>query len=260
MKKIKKPISILLVFMMIVSLFAVVPFTASAATTGKFGEGLTWNIDDDGTLTFSGSGSIPMDGFRENGDVKKVIINDSVTELGSYAFYKCSNLTEVDIQNPTALIGKSYHFAYSSVTTVTLPEGMTTIPRAMFRGCDALTTVDLPSTITSIGDVAFMDSGLQSISVPEGVTTIPENMCRGCGALTTVDLPSTITSIEKWAFMDSGLQSISVPLGATYDRTSFQTSSLQSVTFEGRSPMTFTGGEFTFLSDAATVYIPEGST
>ena len=212
--KIKKPVSILLVFLMIVGVFAMVPVTASAATTGSFGS-LTWNIDDDGTLTFSGSGAIPMEGFEKNGDVKKVIINDSVTELGAYAFLGCPNLTEVDIQNPSVSLKGAQHFATAGVTTVTLPEGMTTIPYGMFRGCGALTTVDLPSTITRIEDLAFMDSGLQSISVPEG---------------------------------------------ATYDSNSFRTNSLQSLTLEGSSPMTFTGGELTFLSNAATVYIPEGST
>ena len=185
-----------------------------APTSGSF-DGLTWNIDEEGTLTFSGSGSIPMEAFEKNGDVKKVIINDSVTELGAYAFLGCPNLTEVDIQNPSVSLKGAQHFATAGVTTVTLPEGMTTIPYGMFRGCGALTTVDLPSTITRIEDLAFMDSGLQSISVPEG---------------------------------------------ATYDSNSFRTNSLQSLTLEGSSPMTFTGGELTFLSNAATVYIPEGST
>ena len=213
-KILKRPLSVLLAALMIVSLFAIVPITASAATTGSFGS-LTWNIDDDGTLTFSGSGAIPMEAFEKNGDVKKVIINDSVTELGAYAFLGCPNLTEVDIQNPSVSLKGAQHFATAGVTTVTLPEGMTTIPYGMFRRCGALTTVDLPSTITRIEDLAFEGSGLQSISVPEG---------------------------------------------ATYESNSFQTDSLQSLTLEGSSPMTFTGGEFTFLSDAATVFIPEGST
>ena len=213
-KILKRPLSVLLAALMIVSLFAIVPITASAATTGSFGS-LTWNIDDDGTLTFSGSGAIPMEAFEKNGDVKKVIINDSVTELGAYAFLGCPNLTEVDIQNPSVSLKGAQHFATAGVTTVTLPEGMTTIPYGMFRRCGALTTVDLPSTITRIEDLAFEGSGLQSISVPEG---------------------------------------------ATYVSDSFQTDSLQSLTLEGSSPMTFTGGEFTFLSDAATVFIPEGST
>ena len=213
-KTLKKSISILLSILMIAGVFAIVPFTASAASNGNFGN-LSWNLDDNGLLTFSGSGAIPMEAFEKNGDVKKVIINDSVTELGAYAFLGCPNLTEVDIQNPSVSLKGAQHFATAGVTTVTLPEGMTTISYGMFRRCGALTTVDLPSTITRIEDLAFEGSGLQSISVPEG---------------------------------------------ATYESNSFQTDSLQSLTLEGSSPMTFTGGEFTFLSDAATVFIPEGST
>ena len=189
--------------------------TEPAPTSGSF-EGLTWNIDEEGTLTFSGSGAIPMNAFKQNADIKKVIINDSVTELGPYAFDSCPNLTEVEILNPSvSLSDTSHQFTYcESLTTVTLPEGMTLIPQGMFRQCTALTTVDLPSTITTIEDMAFMDSGLQSISVPEG---------------------------------------------ATYQFSSFYSNNLQSLTLEGRSPMTFAGGEFNYLTDEATVYIPEGS-
>ena len=47
MHKTKRPLSFVLAVLMIVGMFASVPFTASAAATGSYG-GLNWTIDDDG--------------------------------------------------------------------------------------------------------------------------------------------------------------------------------------------------------------------
>ena len=213
----KKVLSILLVAVMLLS---VMPLSAYAASSGTFNTGLSWNIDDDGLLTFSGSGAIPKEGFERNADVKKVIINNSVTEIGSYAFYGCGNLTEVDIQNPSVSLPSNTAAQFSrcnNLTTVTIPEGVTIITQSMFRDCTSLTTIKLPSTITTIRELAFYSSGLQSISIPEGAT-----------------------------------------FGNAYDST-FETNTLQSLTLEGSSPMTFTGNELTYLTGAVTVYIPEGS-
>ncbi|MBR2589581.1 MAG: leucine-rich repeat protein, partial [Clostridia bacterium] len=215
--KLKKVLSILLVAVMLLS---VIPLSAYAASSGTFNTGLSWNIDDDGLLTFSGSGAIPMDGFERNADVKKVIINNSVTEIGSYAFFGCGNLTEVDIQNPSVSLPSNTAAQFSNcnnLTTVTIPEGVTIITQSMFRSCTSLTTIKLPSTITTIRELAFYSSGLQSISIPEGAS-----------------------------------------FGNAYD-SPFETNTLQSLTLEGSSPMTFTGNELTYLTGAVTVYIPEGS-
>ena len=90
MQKTKRPLSFLLAVLMIVSMFAAVPFTASAAATGSYG-GLNWTIDDDGVLTFSGSGAIPQEFYQtpvklaKRSDIKKIIINESVTSIVSLA-------------------------------------------------------------------------------------------------------------------------------------------------------------------------------
>ncbi len=67
---------------------------ANAAISGSCGDNLNWILDDDGTLTISGKGtmtnydemSIPFYPFQNNADIKKIIIGDSVTSIGSGAF------------------------------------------------------------------------------------------------------------------------------------------------------------------------------
>ena len=100
MHKTKRPLSILLAVLMIVGMFAAVPFTASAAATGSYG-GLNWTIDDDGVLTFSGSGAIPHEFYQtpvklaRRSDIKKIIINESVTSIGDNGLSALSNLTDL---------------------------------------------------------------------------------------------------------------------------------------------------------------------
>lgn len=69
---------------------------------------------------------------------RKLIIPESVTDIGDYAFYLCSSLTGINI-----------------------PDGVTGIGRAVFTGCKSLAEIDIPYGITSIGDYAF--SGCASL-------------------------------------------------------------------------------------------------
>ena len=84
--------------------------SASAETTTEpqvwNEDNLTWTLDADGTLTISGAGAMKnynssgnQSPVRKNSNVKKVVIEDGVTSIGSYAFASCNNLTSITISN-----------------------------------------------------------------------------------------------------------------------------------------------------------------
>jgi len=135
----KKILSILLTLCMCMSLFATVP--VSAATSGTCGANLTWTLDDDGTLTISGTGamtnysysSVPW--YSSENKIKKVIIGNNVTTIGNYAFFDC----------------------YSLTSSVTIPNSVTSIGNYAFYSCDSLTSVTIPNSVTTIGNFAFYD-------------------------------------------------------------------------------------------------------
>ena len=61
---------------------------------------ITWTLSGDGTLTISGTnmpdysyyyGTIPW--YSQRYEIKKVEIENGVTNIGDCAFYECSNLT-----------------------------------------------------------------------------------------------------------------------------------------------------------------------
>ena len=84
----------------------------TAPTSGTLQGGQTWTLDGNGTLTISGTGEMkerqetdyPWDLQREA--VKKLVIQDGVTNIGSYAFHDCHALAEVTIPQSVTYIDR----------------------------------------------------------------------------------------------------------------------------------------------------------
>lgn len=96
----------------------------------------------DWTLTISGEGEMPDFGGagypvcpweNEKQKIKKVIIEEGVTNIGKSAFRGCSELAEVHISKTVKKIGDS-----------------------AFQGCTALTQIDIPDSVNSVGSFAFI--------------------------------------------------------------------------------------------------------
>ncbi len=99
----------------IAMLCALLPCAASAAATGTCGDNVTWVLDDDGTLTISGTGD--MYGFYDGvpwndnaADITEVIISDGITSIGDYAFSNCTSLASVSIPDRVTSID---YYAFS---------------------------------------------------------------------------------------------------------------------------------------------------
>ncbi len=122
--------------------------------------------------------------YTATGDI---VIPNSVTSIGTEAFYNCSGLT-----------------------SVTIPNSVTSIGDYAFRGCSGLTSVTIPNSVTSIGNYAFYNcSGLTSVTIGNSVTSIGGHAFEGCTGLTSVTIPNSVTSIGSSAFSGcSGLTSV----------------------------------------------------
>ena len=72
---------------------------------------------------------------------KKLInikIPDSVTRIGDYAFFRCSELTSVTIPDSVTSIGIDAFYGCEGLTSVTIPDSVTSIGRPSFHGCNNL--------------------------------------------------------------------------------------------------------------------------
>ena len=93
--------------------------------------------------------------YLNNELVTDLVIPDSVTSIGDFAFYDCDSLTSVEIGGSVTSIGAYAFYGCSSLTSVVIGDSVTSIGAYAFYGCSSLTSVVIGDSVTSIGDDAF---------------------------------------------------------------------------------------------------------
>ncbi len=163
------------------------PEASVSVASGILDGGLSWNLTKAGTLTISGSGAMPdfssaseQPWSNNSSQIRKVVIGNGVTSIGSCAFRDCGVLS-AEIASSVTAIGNSA-FLRSSIISVTIPSGVKTIGDSAFRECQ----------------------NLNSVSVSEGVETIEQNAFCSCASLTSIALPASIGEVGAGAFFQCG--------------------------------------------------------
>ena len=263
---------------------------------------IEWALSDDGTLTISGTDMPNYDNYNrapwnsQLGKIKKVVIKNGVTSIGTYAFSGCSSLTSITIPNSVTSIGGHALYNCSRLTSIIIQNSVTSIGSFAFAGCSGITSIIvkdgnsnydsrnncnaiietksntlilgcnnsvIPNSVTSIGQQAFNDcSTLTSVIIPNSVTNIGRSAFSGCSGLTSVTIGNSVTNIERYAFSGcTGLTSVTIPNSVTnIGRSAFSgCTGLTSVTI----PNSVTSiGEQTFYgcSSLTSVTIPNSVT
>ena len=185
------------------------------ASSGTCGDDLTWTLDSR-TLTISGTGDMTnyssssnAPWYNNRSDVITLIIDDSVTSIGDYAFYDCTNLKSVMIPESVTSMGDSAFEKCSNIENLYITDlakwcginfyDVDSNPLSgaaeLYVDGEVLTNLVIPDGITSIADFAFSAySGLESVTIPESVTSIGNNAFFVCPNLEKV----YITDIAKW--------------------------------------------------------------
>lgn len=121
----------------------------------------------------TGSISIPAEVTAPNGILCRV-------EIGSYAFYKCTGLTSVQLPSTIEGIGTCSFYGCTGLTSIDIPSSVTTIWDKAFYGCTGLTSINLPSSLTDIYESAFKDCcKLMTFTIPQSVTHVGTNCFDG---------------------------------------------------------------------------------
>jgi len=221
---------------------------------GTCGDDLTWKLTPDREQVIEGSGAmydysastIPWSDYASS--ITTVSLPASMTSIGDFAFYDCSNLTSITIPESVTSIGECAFMGCENlmsvninsieawcnidfsdnplypgsgvlylndefVTDLVIPNTVTAIKADAFYGYDHLTSVIIPESVKSIGECAFMDcENLYSVDIANGVMTIGSSSFEDCSNLTSVKLPEDITRIEDCTFENCfNLASISIP-------------------------------------------------
>ena len=176
-------------------------------TIGK----LTWTRSNDGTLTISGADSIPNywlkpkenlpPWFEFRNEITKIVIGDSVTKIGDFAFFRFENLNSVTIGKSITYIGVRAFCGCSSLKSVIIPNSVKTIANEAFAGCGSMTFATIPNSVNTIGDAAFYQcENLASVIIPNSVISIGKESFLECTSLTSITIGNSVIAIGDYAF------------------------------------------------------------
>ncbi len=187
----------------------------------------------------SGFGSSSYDLYINGEKIIDLVIPNTITSIGNYAFYGCSGITNITISDNVTDIGEFAFSGCSGITNITISDSVTDIGGFAFSGCTGLTSIIIPNSVTNIGNYIFDNcSNLEELTIPFLGNTVDavspnyipssikkitisggeifggvfSNTYNKNENLTTVTLLSGVTRIGKNAFFDCiGLTSVTIP-------------------------------------------------
>lgn len=247
---------------------AILSSFGTAATSGDFGENncLHWEVStgvlSGKTLTISGTGAMPdfdfpegnlapwwnyealgmltsFGNFKLEGELKKVVIQDGVTNVSNYALFFLPAATQITLPESVTSIGRygialcaklkgislpkavtgigDFGLAGNNFTSISLPDGLQTLGRGAFDACASLSGMTLPAAITAVPDKCFDDcTKLLTVDYKGEVTAIGERAFEGCKSLTKAPIPAAVTALGVSAFNGCvALTDVTLPAGVT---------------------------------------------
>ena len=209
-------VKVLTMFMSLVMAVACLPAMSSNAASivksGSCGTGVSYKLTDDGVLTLSGNGAVDEYVLYTNGqttapwysnkyNIKKIVVGDGITRLGSNAFAWCTSITSVQFSSQTNLksIGTQTFYECTQLKSITLPYGLVSVGKNAFV-YSGLTSVIIPNSVKTIAYGAFANCDLLKVYIPASVVTIGDFAFRGNYVMTKVSGGAGVVTIGAQAF------------------------------------------------------------
>jgi len=166
------------------------------------GQGDMWNY---GSLDDCYAKETPFKKY--NGSIAVAKLPEGLTSIGSYSFYYCQILSEINIPSTvTKIEASAFQDCRYTKGELNLPDGLTKIGNYAFYNCQNVKKEDfvLPEGLTYLGDNAFAQCyGLKAdgLVIPEGVSQIGYAAFRNCRGLEgDLHIPAGVERINGAAF------------------------------------------------------------
>ncbi len=186
---------------------------------GSVDTNVYWSFND-GVLNIYGDGPIQnrTEGypnpsmFRNNTEIKKVVIGSGITQIGDWFFDGCTGIETVDLSNANLLyrIGNYTFNGCENLSEIIYPSDLgvsiTQLGSAAFKGCTKLEgfcLAPIDSTdIQYISGRAFENcTSLKSVTVPKTAAGVAENAFLGCDSLEKIFYGG---SLDEWNNLSKG--------------------------------------------------------
>ena len=150
----------------------------------------------------------------------RIVLPSSFNELGREEFKKCTNLTEIVMEDKPVFVGANAFEGCTSLTSIPDMGNVTqmeecafincavlnpdqglslqkldSIPLRAFEGCQKLAEVILSPTLQYVGQMAFHNSGLKTLKLPNDYTQYGSKAFANCSNLVDVDVPKNLCRI-----------------------------------------------------------------
>ena len=191
---------------------------------------------------------VELDCFKDNPNLKKVTLPETITVLEDYAFYLCSGLEEINIPEKLKKFGFQTFYGCSSLKEITVPATVEEIEGFTFEGCNSLeavhvekgnavykdedgilftadgselilypsakqgTSYKVPENCKKLESYAFMaNTYLEEIDI-SNVSEIGGDVFYYCTALKSMTIPEGVTTLNGAVFGNcTSLESVSLP-------------------------------------------------
>ena len=110
--------------------------------------------------------------FANHSEILKVVMPDTMRNIGYKAFYGCSALREVNFPDGLYEI-KGWSFAHTAIPEAKLPDSLKKLGYGTFYGCNKLTEVILSPAVVKLDENTFSNCvRLKSVTIPSPDITI----------------------------------------------------------------------------------------
>ncbi len=292
--------SVLLILCMAFTAFAAVPSQTFAAVINDGSVGIqsgttgdcTWTLDNNGVLTISGNGEMGYYSWDYMGQnpppwgssgVLTVVIEEGVTNIGTYAFWECEKMTQITVPDSVTEIG---YYAFRGCSALTNINGARNVEEAVDTGIEGTPWYkNQPEGMVYLGGLAYKYKGtcpesislkndtigvnrnafeqqteLKTIFLPDSVVSIGWYAFSGCTSLTGINIPDSVVSIGWYAFSGcTSLTGVNIPDSVTDLRCAFQgCTSLTGINIP--DGVTDISGAFSGCTSLTGINIPDGVT
>ncbi len=147
--------------------------------------------------------SIGTQAFYKNTALTSINIPEDVTSIGSDAFSGCYSLKSLEYEAVECIANGSSEIPVfpSSLSNITFGDKVKIIPDYFLAKGSKIENLIFPESLTSIGDWAFHGcSSLALVNIPENVSSIGSAAFEKCSSIISVNIPENVSSIGSGAF------------------------------------------------------------